>query len=76
MGCFTEYLILTYGIEKFIEFYSSKCENVLSSFESCYKKKLNEMEDEFWGYVKMFPNDKSVEDTMRVLLKDYLESIK
>ena len=40
------------------------------------KKKLNKMETEFLVYVKMFPNDKSVNELMSALIKEYIESIK
>ena len=75
MGCFTEYLILTYGIDRFKELYHSKYDDLLNSFEFCYKKSLAEMETEFLIYVKMFPNAKPIDDIIRLSIKEYKDYI-
>lgn len=68
MGCFTEYLILTYGIDKYLEFYSYEKEDFIRSFEETYEKNLYEIEEGFISYLKLFKLDKSIEERIKVLI--------
>lgn len=71
MGFFTEYLILTYGINKYIKFYSYKGEDFIGYFQSCYGKSIHEMEEEFISYVQLFGQDNIVEERIKNLIKNY-----
>ena len=67
MGCFTEYLILTYGIDKYLKFYSYEKEDFIKSFELTYEKSLYEVEEEFISYLNLFKLDKSIEERLKEL---------
>jgi len=68
MGCFTEYLILIYGIDRYLEFYSYEKENLMRSFEATYEKSIYEIEEDFISYLKLFKLDKSIEERIEKLL--------
>lgn len=69
MGFFTEYLILSYGMPQYIEFYSYKGEEISLHFESCYGKSLSNIEMEFIQYTQLFKTDDSVIQGIETLLK-------
>lgn len=67
VGAFTEYLLLTYGHEKYLRFYRSN-ESAASSFYEEYGKTLSELHAEFIRYIRLFSLDAAVENRMRELL--------
>lgn len=66
MGAFTDYLIATYGIKAYMDFYSRR--NMVLAMEEVYGKKPAELDREFAEYVKLFRLDAEVEERMRNLL--------
>ena len=70
MGFFTEYLILTYGISKYIKLYSYKEEDFIGYFQYCYEKSIYEIEEEFISYIQLFNIDNIVEQRIENLIKN------
>ncbi|MGL4336318.1 MAG: hypothetical protein ACRCST_05435 [Turicibacter sp.] len=70
MGQFTEYLILTFGIDAYKQFYQYEGETVLSHFQSIFKKPVAAVEKEFMAYLNLFALDEIVEQRLRELLED------
>ncbi len=70
MGYFTEYLILTYGISKYIKFYSYEEDDLINYFKHCYGKPIHEIEKEFISHIKLFECDIVVEQRIQNLLKN------
>lgn len=66
MGAFTDYLIATYGIGTYMDFYSRR--NMALVMEAVYGKAPAELEREFAEYVKLFRVDDSLERRMEELL--------
>lgn len=53
-GAFTEYLIVTYGIEKYKDLYKKLDTNLKDCFYKIYLKNLNELECDFINYINSF----------------------
>lgn len=66
MGAFTDYLITTYGIKMYMDFYSRP--DMASAMEQVYGRTPAEMETEFAEYVKLFRVDDGLERRMEELL--------
>lgn len=66
MGTFTEWLISTYGIEKYKCFFQQQ-QAVLGSSE-VYQKSLEELEKQFVDYVVLFSMDEVVEKRIEELI--------
>lgn len=69
MGAFTEYLILSYGREKYMNFYHYT-ENAEEAFLSTYEKPLCALNDEFVAYTKLFSIDNALLERMAELLNE------
>ncbi|HAX72651.1 MAG TPA: hypothetical protein DCY20_03935 [Firmicutes bacterium] len=70
MGCFTEYLIMTYGMSQYLKFYRCEEEDLITHFEHCYKKTFQQLEREFITYLNLFKSDEVVEQRIQNLLKN------
>lgn len=69
MGQFTEYLILIYGIETYLDFYRYQGTDFKSAFEQYFKKSIHQIETEFIGYLSLFTLDEGVENQIQTLLQ-------
>jgi len=68
MGAFTDWLIATYGIDLYLDFY--KYENVFEGIQQVYKKTPKELNQMFVDYVNLFRIDEVVESRMDTLFKE------
>lgn len=68
MGAFTDWLISSYGIDKYIEFY--KNENLVEALEVVYGKTAKELNQSFVDYVELFRIDEVLEQRMKDLLNN------
>lgn len=69
MGAFTEYLILSYGSDKYMNFFHYT-ENVHEAFLSAYGKSLSALNDEFVQYTKLFSVDETLLKRMTELISE------
>ncbi len=67
MGSFTEWLITSYGIEKYLLFYKSKCK-ACDAFYSVFNKTPEELNESFVNYMRLFSIDPAVEKRIEELL--------
>lgn len=67
MGAFTDYLISTYGIKQYMDFYSQQ--NMAQAMEAVYHKTPAELNREFEAYVGLFRMDEVLEKRIEELLK-------
>jgi len=58
MGAFTDWLISTYGMEKYLEMYKSK--DPVSAISAIFRKTGKELNDEFVDYVGLFKIDERI----------------
>lgn len=68
MGTFTDWLISTYGIEKYLEFY--KQEDIINALKEIYNKTPLDMNQSFVDYVNLFKIDEKIEQRMEALLNE------
>ena len=68
MGAFTDWLISTYGIEKYLEFY--KQEDIINALKEIYNKTPLDMNQSFVDYVNLFKIDEKIEQRMEALLNE------
>ena len=68
MGAFTDWLISTYGIEKYLNFYKQK--DVINALKNLYNKTPLEMNQLFVDYVNLFKIDEIIEQRMNDLLNE------
>lgn len=68
MGAFTDWLISTYGIEKYLEFY--KQEDIINALKEIYNKTPLDMNQSFADYVNLFKIDEKIEIRMEALLNE------
>ena len=68
MGAFTEWLIDTYGMEKYQSFYRQK--ESVHALERVYCKTLVELNTAFVDYVRLFRVDEAVKRRMAELLQN------
>lgn len=68
VGAFTDWLISTYGIERYIEMYKQK--NIAEAMVLVYKKTPKELNEEFVEYVRLFAIDEVLEGRMETLLTE------
>lgn len=68
MGAFTDWLISSYGIDKYLEFF--KDENSIDAFTRVYHKTPKELNQSFTNYVTLFRTDECLEQRMCNLLGD------
>ncbi len=59
MGAFTEWLISSYGINKYLSFY--KKTDSISAVTEIYEKSIEELNEQFKEYVSLFSIDETVE---------------
>lgn len=64
-GAFTEWLISSYGMDKYLQFY--QCENSPAAFESVYRQPLEALSQAFADYVQLFGLDEVLEQRMEKL---------
>lgn len=67
MGAFTDWLIATYGIERYMQMY--KRNDIPAAMVALFKKTPEELNREFVSYVQLFRNDEVLEERMEGLLK-------
>ncbi|MDY5997885.1 MAG: hypothetical protein SPJ09_05020 [Erysipelotrichaceae bacterium] len=68
MGAFTDWLISTYGIERYLEFY--KQEDIINALKEIYNKTPLDMNQSFVDYVNLFKIDEKIEQRMEALLNE------
>lgn len=68
MGAFTEYLIFTYGNENYSRLYS-KTGALTLSFAEIYDHSVEQLDDEFRAYLRIFRTDEAVLGRMEELLR-------
>ena len=68
MGAFTDWLIATYGIDLYLDFY--KYENVFEGIQQVYQKTPKELNQMFVDYVNLFRIDEVVEQRMDALFHE------
>lgn len=68
-GCFTEYLILTYGIERYLDFYRGHG-GTEKEFSRVYQTSIAEMDLEFRNYVRLFALDDGVSRRIEAILEE------
>lgn len=68
MGAFTDWLISTYGIEKYLEFY--KQEDIINALKEIYNKTPLDMNQSFVDYINLFKIDEKIEQRMEALLNE------
>ena len=68
MGAFTDWLIATYGVDLYLDFY--KYENVFEGIQQVYQKIPKELNQMFVDYVNLFRIDEVVESRMDTLFKE------
>ena len=73
MGSFTEWLINSYGIKKYLSMYKQRDMNI--AINNIYKMTVLEMEQSFKDYILLFKVDKSIENRMFELLSEYENKI-
>lgn len=59
VGCFTEYLIVTYGMARYLDFYGGTGETE-REFQRVYQKGVAEMDVEFIRYLALFTVDEGI----------------
>jgi hypothetical protein len=69
MGAFTDWLISTYGIERYTQVY--KQQNIVEALSLVYQKTPEELNKEFVEYVKLFVIDEILEHRMEELLNTF-----
>ncbi len=65
MGAFTEWLISSYGIDRYLEFYKYK--NSIDALTKVYNRTPKELNKSFIDYVSIFKNDETLEGRMAEL---------
>ena len=66
MGAFTDWLIATYGIERYMQMYKQK--NIAEAMPLVYQKTPEELNKAFTDYVQLFGIDEMLEQRMESLL--------
>lgn len=66
MGAFTDWLIATYGIERYMQMYKQK--NIAEAMPLVYQKTPEELNKAFTDYVRLFGIDEMLEQRMESLL--------
>lgn len=69
VGCFTEYLILTHGMERFLDFYGGHGRTA-EEFARTYQQTLAEADLEFMNYIRLFSLDDGVSHRIDALLEE------
>ena len=62
MGAFTEWLISSYGIDKYLQFY--KYEDSITALKLVYNQTIEELNSAFIDYVQLFEIDEVLEQRM------------
>ena len=65
MGAFTEWLIFSYGIDRYLQFY--KCEDSTVALKLVYGQTVGELSKSFFDYVQLFNIDEDLEQRMEKL---------
>ncbi|EPZ57235.1 hypothetical protein H477_2313 [[Clostridium] sordellii ATCC 9714] len=60
-GAFVDYLICTFGVDKFKEFYSHVDDNFEECFKETFKVSLKDFEEKFKRYVNILSRNKDIE---------------
>ena len=68
MGAFTDWLIVTYGAESYMQMY--KQENIAEAMPLVYQKTPEELNKAFADYVRLFRIDEVLEQRMESLMKE------
>lgn len=71
LGTFVDWLISTYGIDKFLELYKQK--EISSTTQQIYGLTAKELDEKFVAYVKMFGLDPEIESLLTKLI-EYMAS--
>ncbi|MGL6108001.1 hypothetical protein [Romboutsia sp.] len=67
-GAFTDYIISTYGIDKYIEFYKVLNTNFNADFNNVFGIDVNEFECRFIKYIKSLKTNKDLFDLLETLM--------
>lgn len=62
-GSFTKFLIHSYGMDSYLHLYKSQGDDYQKIFEYIYEKSIDEIENEYWNYIKSIDlsrNDKTI----------------
>ena len=68
VGAFTQYLIMTYGMEKYLSFYRLNEVSVNKRFKDIYGEGLKTIENEFLGYIQLFKLDYVIKERILELI--------
>lgn len=69
VGCFTEYLILTYGMEKYLKLYRSS-DGSAAAIEKVYHKTVHDLNADFPDYIHLFTLNPMVKKRMDALRQE------
>lgn len=70
VGAFTQYLIMTYGMEKYLAFYRLNEVTLNKRFKDIYGEGIKTIENEFLAYVQLFKLDYVMKDRMLDLINE------
>ncbi len=66
MGAFTDYLIATHGMEKYLSMY--RHDNIPAALEETYGKSPKDLNADFTAYLRLFRTDEAIEQRIKSLL--------
>ena len=70
-GSFTEWLIYTFGIDKYLSFYSLKVD-IKKAFKEIYLMDIAKLSQEYYKFISIFKNDNTLDNRIEFLYKDIL----
>lgn len=66
VGAFTDYLISSYGMEKYLSMYRQ--DNIPAALEETYRKSPKDLNAAFTAYLQLFRTDEAIEQRIKALL--------
>ena len=70
VGAFTQYLIMTYGMDKYLSFYRLNESTVNKRFKEMYGEGIKTIEKEFLDYVRLFKLDYAMKERIIELISE------
>lgn len=70
VGAFTQYLIMTYGMEKYLIFYRMNEATINKRFKEVYDEGIKTIETEFLNYVRLFKLDYAMRERIVELISE------
>ena len=70
VGAFTQYLIMTYGMDKYLSFYRLNESTVNKRFKEMYGEGIRTIEKEFLDYVRLFKLDYAMKERIIELISE------